>query len=161
MERAGFEPAASGLQTHPIARPDLTPTDRIGMTESKSAILATGIRTRSTAVCSHRRFLIGQRPGAQGSSGWQDEIASREPPADRAVLAVELVRQRNELQRSSVGHGERPLVDERVEGFKRVAPAWLSGRATPATAAERVVSVVSICAPWSMFRPAPTGRRRT
>jgi hypothetical protein len=37
MERAGLEPATSGLQTHPIARPHLTPTDRIGMTEPKSA----------------------------------------------------------------------------------------------------------------------------
>jgi hypothetical protein len=38
MERAGFEPAASGLQTHPITRPHLTPTDRIGMTEPYSAL---------------------------------------------------------------------------------------------------------------------------
>jgi hypothetical protein len=38
MERAGFEPAASGLQTHPIARPHLTRIDRIGMTEPKSAV---------------------------------------------------------------------------------------------------------------------------
>jgi len=38
MERAGFEPAASDLQTHPIARLHLTPTYRIGMTEPKSAL---------------------------------------------------------------------------------------------------------------------------
>jgi hypothetical protein len=31
---------ASGLQTHPNTRPNLTPTDRIGMTESNSAILS-------------------------------------------------------------------------------------------------------------------------
>jgi hypothetical protein len=38
MERAGLEPATSGLQTHPIARPHLTPTDRIGMTKRYLAI---------------------------------------------------------------------------------------------------------------------------
>jgi hypothetical protein len=38
MERAGLEPATSGLQTHPIARPHLTPTDRIGMSEPYFAI---------------------------------------------------------------------------------------------------------------------------
>jgi hypothetical protein len=54
MERAGFEPAASDLQTHPIARPRLTPTDRIGMAEPKSASPANEARHRSTAVRSHR-----------------------------------------------------------------------------------------------------------
>jgi hypothetical protein len=38
MERTGIEPVTSGLQTHPIARPHLTQTDRIGMTEPKSAL---------------------------------------------------------------------------------------------------------------------------
>jgi hypothetical protein len=40
MERAGFEPAASDLQTQPIARRHLTPTDRIGMTEPKWPVLS-------------------------------------------------------------------------------------------------------------------------
>jgi hypothetical protein len=39
MERAGLEPATSGLQTHLIARPHLTPTDRIGMTKPYSGVL--------------------------------------------------------------------------------------------------------------------------
>jgi hypothetical protein len=38
MEHTGIEPVASGLQTRPIARPHLTPTDRIGITEPYSAI---------------------------------------------------------------------------------------------------------------------------
>jgi hypothetical protein len=37
MERTGIEPVTSGLQTQPITRPDLTPTDRIGLTEPKLA----------------------------------------------------------------------------------------------------------------------------
>jgi hypothetical protein len=37
MERAGLEPATSGLQTHPITRLHQTPIDRIGMVEPKSA----------------------------------------------------------------------------------------------------------------------------
>jgi hypothetical protein len=37
MERTGIEPVTSGLQTQPIARPHLTQTNRIGMTEPKSA----------------------------------------------------------------------------------------------------------------------------
>jgi hypothetical protein len=50
MERAGFEPAPSDLQTQPIARPHLTPTDRIGMTEPYSVICRTSpdtVRRRS------------------------------------------------------------------------------------------------------------------
>jgi hypothetical protein len=39
MERTGIEPVTSGLQTHPIARPHLTPTNRIGMTEPYSGVL--------------------------------------------------------------------------------------------------------------------------
>jgi hypothetical protein len=38
MERTGIEPVTSGLQTQPIARPHLTPTNRIGMTEPYLAI---------------------------------------------------------------------------------------------------------------------------
>jgi hypothetical protein len=38
MERTGIEPVTSGLQTHPIARPHVTPINRIGMTEPYSAI---------------------------------------------------------------------------------------------------------------------------
>jgi hypothetical protein len=40
MERTGIEPVTSGLQSRPIARPHLTPTDGIGMTEPKSAVLS-------------------------------------------------------------------------------------------------------------------------
>jgi hypothetical protein len=50
MERTGIEPVTSGLQTQPIARPHLTPTDRIGMTEPYSAICRTSpdtVRRRS------------------------------------------------------------------------------------------------------------------
>ena len=54
MERAGFEPAASDLQTHPIARPRPTPTDRIGMTEPKSRGVSNVTRRHSTMVRSHR-----------------------------------------------------------------------------------------------------------
>jgi len=54
MERAGLEPATSGLQTHPIARPHLTPIDRIGMAEPKSAVAPNVARHGSTAVRSHR-----------------------------------------------------------------------------------------------------------
>jgi hypothetical protein len=53
MERTGIEPVTSGLQTHPIARPHLTPIDRIGMTEPKSALSSNATRHRSTAVRSH------------------------------------------------------------------------------------------------------------
>jgi hypothetical protein len=54
MERAGFEPAASDLQTRPIARPHLTPTNRIRMTEPYSGVLLNVTRHRSTTVRSHR-----------------------------------------------------------------------------------------------------------
>jgi hypothetical protein len=54
MERAGIEPATSGLQTQPIARPHLTPTDKTGMTEPNLALLSNVIRHSSTAVRSHR-----------------------------------------------------------------------------------------------------------
>jgi hypothetical protein len=54
MERTGIEPVTSGLQTHPIIRRYLTPIDRIGMTEPKSAFSANVARHHSTAVRSHR-----------------------------------------------------------------------------------------------------------
>jgi hypothetical protein len=54
MERAGLEPAASGLQTQSIARPHLTPIDRIGMTEPNSHLLPNVTRPRLTSVRSHR-----------------------------------------------------------------------------------------------------------
>jgi hypothetical protein len=50
VERTGIEPVTSGLQTQPIARPHLTPTDRIGMSEPYSAICRTSpdtVRRRS------------------------------------------------------------------------------------------------------------------
>jgi hypothetical protein len=53
MERTGIEPVTSGLQTQPIARPHLTPIDRIGMTEPNSGFSSNVIRHRSTAVRSH------------------------------------------------------------------------------------------------------------
>jgi len=43
MERAGFEPATSGLQTHPITRRHLMPTDGIGTTRPKSAFSSNAI----------------------------------------------------------------------------------------------------------------------
>jgi hypothetical protein len=58
MERAGFEPAASGLQTQPITRPRLTSIDRIGMTEPRLAISTNVIRHRSTPVRSHRARTV-------------------------------------------------------------------------------------------------------
>jgi hypothetical protein len=54
MERTGIEPVTSGLQTHPMTRPDLTPTNRIGMTEPKLASTLDVAPHRSTAVRSHR-----------------------------------------------------------------------------------------------------------
>jgi hypothetical protein len=59
MERTGIEPVTSGLQTHPITRRRLTPTDRIGMTEAKLADSANAARHRSTTVRSHRARSIG------------------------------------------------------------------------------------------------------
>jgi hypothetical protein len=53
VERTGIEPVTSGLQTRPIARPHLTPIDRIGMTEPKSAVVPDVARHRSTAIRSH------------------------------------------------------------------------------------------------------------
>jgi hypothetical protein len=54
MERTGIEPVTSGLQSHPIARLHLTPTNRIGMAESKSPFSSNLARHRSTPVRSHR-----------------------------------------------------------------------------------------------------------
>jgi hypothetical protein len=54
VERTGIEPVTSGLQTHPVARLHLTPTDRVGMAEPKSPVLSNANRHRSTKLCSHR-----------------------------------------------------------------------------------------------------------
>jgi hypothetical protein len=61
MERAGFEPAASGLQIHPITRLQLTAIDRISMTEPNSAFSSNVVRHRSTAVRSHRARTLAAR----------------------------------------------------------------------------------------------------
>jgi hypothetical protein len=42
------------LQTHPIARPHLTPTHEIGMTEPKAAFSSDAARHGSTMFRSHR-----------------------------------------------------------------------------------------------------------
>jgi hypothetical protein len=54
MERAGFEPAASGLQTHPDATRHLTALDRTGVVEPKSPFSSNAARHVSTVLCSHR-----------------------------------------------------------------------------------------------------------
>lgn len=53
MERAGLEPATSGLQSQPTPRPHLTPTNRTGMSEAKLADSLNVARRRSTSVRSH------------------------------------------------------------------------------------------------------------
>jgi len=58
MERTGIEPVTSDLQTHPTARPHLTPTDKIGMTERKSFLSANLGQRGSTAVRSHRARIV-------------------------------------------------------------------------------------------------------
>jgi hypothetical protein len=68
VERTGIEPVTSGLQTHPIARPHLTPTDRIGMTEPNRSSRRTPpdtARQHSARTCSHRCRLTRQRSGVQ------------------------------------------------------------------------------------------------
>jgi hypothetical protein len=47
-------PRHSGLQTQPMARPHLTPADKIRTTEPKSADSPNVTRHHSTTVCSHR-----------------------------------------------------------------------------------------------------------
>jgi hypothetical protein len=59
MERTGIEPVTSGLQTQPIVRRHLTRTDRIGMTEPKSALSPNVAGRRSIAVRSHRAGTAG------------------------------------------------------------------------------------------------------
>jgi hypothetical protein len=54
MERAGLEPATSGLQTHPNARPELTPVDQSSVVELSSRFSSNAARHRSTVVRSHR-----------------------------------------------------------------------------------------------------------
>jgi hypothetical protein len=70
MERTGIEPVTSGLQTHPIARPHLTPTDRTRMAEPKLNAPANDARQRSTAVRSHlartAAAYMGNAPGTCG-----------------------------------------------------------------------------------------------
>jgi len=63
MERTGIEPVASDLQTHPIARPHLTPIDRIGMSEPKLALAPNVTRHGSTAVRSHRARMHAVQEG--------------------------------------------------------------------------------------------------
>jgi hypothetical protein len=63
MERTGIEPVTSGLQTQPIARLQLTPTDSIGMTEPNSAFSANVTRHGSTAVRSHRARTAADQIG--------------------------------------------------------------------------------------------------
>jgi hypothetical protein len=59
MERTGIEPVTSGLQTHSITRLHLTRTNKIGMTEPKSAFSANVAQHRSTAVRSHSARTAG------------------------------------------------------------------------------------------------------
>jgi hypothetical protein len=67
VERTGIEPVTSGLQTRPITRPHLTPTDRIGMPEPKFAFLSNSTQRRSTAVRSHRARADAASAGNAGS----------------------------------------------------------------------------------------------
>ena len=54
MERAGIEPATSGLQTHQDARHQPTPTDQTGMVEPSSLLSSNSTRHHSTALRLHR-----------------------------------------------------------------------------------------------------------
>ncbi len=63
VERTRIEPVTSGLQTQPIARPHLTPTDRSGMAEGIVRFVerrSTSFDRTSLAPRSHGRFLNGQ-----------------------------------------------------------------------------------------------------
>jgi hypothetical protein len=82
VERTGIEPVTSGLQSHPIARPRLTPSDRMGMTESKLASTSDFARHRSTVVRSH-----GARTTA-ASGGNETSAGTRRPGADASKLAA-------------------------------------------------------------------------
>jgi hypothetical protein len=72
----------SGLQTQLIARPHLTLTDRIGMTEPKSAVVPGLARHRSTAVRSHRA-----RTGAASMGNIRGPISQMTPEDVRLVVA--------------------------------------------------------------------------
>jgi hypothetical protein len=123
MERAEFEPAASGLQTHPIARPGLTPTDRIGMAEPKSASPANEARHRSTAVRSHRARMGAAYMGnirAHGLSFGPTEANQVHPATDST----------DEPQPSAPDRGAPPLTVARVKsspGAWCSSSAWRSG----------------------------------
>jgi hypothetical protein len=90
MERAGFEPAASDLQTQPIARPHLTPTDKTGMTEPNLALLSNVIRHGSTAVRSHRARTTAAWTGNDSGSqrrAWDRTDDLRRDRCDQTVSA--------------------------------------------------------------------------
>src|SRR5919108_3074199 len=67
----------SGLQTHPIARPHLTPTDRICMTEPKSAFSPDVSRHGSTEVRSHRARTAAAQVGNDTCSSSRCRRAGR------------------------------------------------------------------------------------
>ena len=80
VERAGLEPATSGLQTHSITRPHLTVSDRTGMAERLSPFSSNATRRRSP-----------QRPvESRSSRDVRQRPAARPKQLDR--LALELVR---------------------------------------------------------------------
>jgi hypothetical protein len=71
VERAGIEPATSGLQTQPIGRPHLTVTDRTGKAKQKSVLSANLAPPRLTAVRSHRtRTGAAWTGNDSGSQQW-------------------------------------------------------------------------------------------
>ena len=59
MERAGLEPATSGLQTQPGTKHRPTPTNETGVVEPIAGISSYVSRRHSTALCSHRACTIG------------------------------------------------------------------------------------------------------
>jgi len=84
MERAGIEPATSGLQTQPITRPHLTATYRIRMPEPKSALHTTRrdtVRHRS-ARTALARSLSSQTTFRQTCSATPQEVSGE----DRAYV---------------------------------------------------------------------------
>jgi hypothetical protein len=92
MERAGFEPAPSDLQTQPIARPHLTRTNKIGMTEAHSAFCRTSpdtVRRRSArtalarAVPTWATIMRSSRTRARRSGEGGDR-----PPLYHALLSA-------------------------------------------------------------------------
>jgi hypothetical protein len=59
VERTGIEPVTFGLQSRPIARPRLTPTNRIGIAKRRSRLLTDLARHRWTSIRSHRAGTAG------------------------------------------------------------------------------------------------------